>query len=142
MTDQGRQSGLTLVEVLVSMVLLSILLVPAIQALQTGVAGSNVHAEITDDQFRVVSRLEELIAEPFADLSLAATGAGGAASETTYSELPGVPGRLLVYLAFYDGDNADTDNNPFTGGEADLIWIRIAAEGTVFELQTVTANGL
>ena len=40
MSTNARQSGLTLVEVLITMVLLTVLLVPAMRALQTSVTGS------------------------------------------------------------------------------------------------------
>jgi len=136
------ERGLTLVEVLVSMVLLGILLIPAMQAMQTGILGSVIHRELTSTQFRLSSRLEELLAEPFSNLADAATAAGSSNVASTYSEAAGVPGRLLVYLAFYDGDNADADNDPFTGGETDLVWMRVEAEGTIHTLQTVTSRGL
>jgi len=135
------QFGLTLVEVLVSMVLLAVLLVPAIQALQTSMTGANVHGELASDQFRLASRLEELLAEPFTDLEAAATAAGGPSTPSSYSDTPGPPGRLLVYLAACDGDNADGDDDLFTGVDPDLLWVRVEAEGTVHALQTVTARG-
>jgi prepilin-type N-terminal cleavage/methylation domain-containing protein len=141
MMHYRQQCGLTLVEVLVSIVLLGILLVPAIRALQTGVVGSAIHNNLATDHFRLSSRVEELIAAPFADLVAAATAAGDNSTPTTYSEAPG-PGRLIVYLSFYDGDNEDQDDNSFTGGDTDLMWIRVSAEGTVFDLQTVVAQGL
>ncbi len=141
MSGLRRERGLTLVEVLVSLVLLAILLVPAMQALQTGIAGSAIHGDLTSTQFRLSSRLEEMLAEPFASLADAATAAGSSTVATTYSEAAGPPGRLLVYLAFYDGDNADTDNDPFTGGEADIVWIQVEVEGSVHTLQTVKARG-
>jgi len=141
MISRQRQSGLTLIEVLITMVLLTMLLVPAMRALQTSVTGAEVHADLATDQFRLTSRVEELLAEPFAQLEAAATAAGGPGIETTYSETAGLPGRLVVYLSLYDGDNADADDNPFTGTDAGLIWIRVAAEGTVHELQTVRAEG-
>ncbi len=64
-----QERGLTLVEVLVSMVLLSILLIPAIQAIQAGVAGAEVHADVATSHHRIASRLEELLTEPFTDLA-------------------------------------------------------------------------
>ena len=134
------ESGLTLVEVLVTMALLAVLLVPAISALQTSITGSDVHAQLAQDQFRLTTRIEELLAEPFADLVTAANAAGAPTIATSYSDAAG-PGRLLVYLSLYDGDNADADDDPFTGTDAGLIWIRVAAEGTVHELQTVRAVG-
>ncbi len=141
MNTFARQSGLTLVEVLITMVLLTVLLVPAMRALQTSVTGSNVHAELASDQFRLTSRMEELLAEPFGSLEAAAAAAGGPGVETSYSDVAGPPGRLVVYLSRYDGDNADADDDPFTGTDDGLLWIRVAAENTVHSLQTIRARG-
>ena len=142
MTRHRFESGLTLVEVLVTIVLLSVVLVPAIRALQTSVVGANVHGDLATEHFRLTSRLEELLAEPFTNLEAAAITAGGPTVESSYSDAAGPPGRLLVYLGFYDGDNADTDDNPFTGTDPDLLWVKVEAEGTVHALQTITAQGL
>lgn len=141
MISARTESGLTLVEVLVSIVLLSILLIPAIQAIQTGVTGANVHADVTSGSHRIASRLEELLIEPFTDLSNAAIAAGSATTASSYSDAAGPPGRLLVYLSLYDGDNVDADDNVFTGTEPDLLWIRVEIEDSVFSMQTVTARG-
>ena len=135
------QYGLTLVEVLVTAVLLSVLLLPAISALQTSAVGADVHADIASGHYQITSRVEELLAEPFSDLSDAAIAAGSSTTPSSYSDPVGPPGRLLVYLSLYDGDNADTDDNPFTGTDAGLLWIRIDIEGSVHTLQTVTARG-
>jgi len=136
-----QQEGLTLVEVLVSVVLLSILLIPAIQAIQTGVVGAEVHADVASSHHRVASRLEELLTEPFANLSDAAIAAGSPTTISAFSDAAGPPDRLLVFLSFYDGDDADSDGDPFTGTEPDLLWIQVEIENSVFSLETVTANG-
>lgn len=141
MTGRVRQTGLTLVEVLITVVLLSVLLVPAMRALQTGVTGTAVHADLATDQFRLTSRLEELLAEPFGDLEAAAVAAGSPGTATSYSEAAGPPGRLIVYLSLYDGDNADADDDPHTGEDAGLLWIQVEAEGTVHSLETIRAQG-
>lgn len=141
MITRDTQAGLTLVEILVSMVLLSILLIPAIQAIQTGVAGADVHADVATSHHRIASRLEEVLAEPFADVADAATAAGSATTASSYSDGAGPPARLLVFLSFYDGDNADADNDVFTGTEPDLLWVRVEIEDSVFSLETVTARG-
>ena len=141
MTRRRFESGLTLVEVLVTIVLLALILVPAINALQTGVVGADVHADIASGHFRLTSRLEELLAEPFADLSDAAIAAGAPTTPSSYSEPAGPPGRLLVYLSLYDGDNADGDDDPFTGTDPDLLWIRVDVEDAVHTLETVKASG-
>ena len=141
MIRRRTEAGLTLVEVLVAIVLLSILLVPAMRALQTGVVGADVHTDVTVNNRRLTSRLEELLAEPFVDLSNAAIAAGAPTTASSYSEAVGPPGRLLVYLSFYDGDNADADNDPFTGTDTDLLWVRVDIEDTVLSLQTIRAQG-
>lgn len=135
------EAGLTLVEVLVATVLLAVLLIPAINALQTGAVGADVHADLADNHFRLTSRLEELLAEPFADLEAAALAAGSPTVETTYSEPSGSPGRLVVYLSLCDGDNADGDGDLFTGTDDGILWLRVEAEGTVHSLQTIRARG-
>ena len=141
MNSSQSQSGLTLVEVLVTVVLLAILLIPAINALQTGIIGAEVHGDVATSHYRLAARLEDLLAEPFADLSDAAVAAGSATTPSSYSEPVGPPERLLVYLSFYDGDNADADDDPFTGTDPDLVWIRVDVEDSVFTLQTVRAWG-
>ena len=140
MTGRQRQAGLTLVEVLVAVVLLAILLVPAINALQTGIVGADVHADVATSHYRLSSRLEELLAEPFSNLSDAAVAAGSPTSPSSYSEIAGLPGRLLVYLSHYDGDDADGDGDAFTGTDPDLVWIRVDIEDSVFSVQTVRAK--
>ena len=139
--NRHRQAGLTLVEVLIAMALLAVLLVPAIGALQTGVVGADVHRDLAENEFRLTSRLEELLAEPYADLEAAALAAGSPTVATSYSESSGTPGRLVVYLAACDGDNADGDNDLFTGTDGGILWIRVQAENTVHDLQTIRAQG-
>lgn len=141
MNGVRNENGLTLVEVLVSIVLLAIILIPAMRALQTGVVGASVHGDVSSSHYRLTSRLEELLAEPFVDLSDAAIAAGAPTTATSYSEAAGPSGRLIVYLSLYDGDNADADDDPFTGTDPDLLWIRVAIEDSVYSLQTVRASG-
>lgn len=140
MTASRNQAGLTLVEVLVAMMLLAIVLVPAIQALQTGIVGTDVHADIADNQLRLTSRIEELLAEPYSNLADAAAAAGSPSMPTSYSDAAGPPGRLIVYLSEADGDNADADNDLFTGTDAGLMWLRVEVEGSVLSLQTLRAQ--
>ena len=87
------------------MVLLAIVLVPAIGALQTGIIGTHVHSDVASSHYRLTTRLEELMSYPFADLSDAAIAAGDSSTPSSFSE-PSGPGRLIVYLSLYDGDNS------------------------------------
>ncbi len=142
MTHRSRQSGLTLVEVLVAITLLAIVIVPATLALRTSIVGANVHSDVTTVHYRLVSRIEQLLAEPFSSLENAAIAAGSAALPSSYSETAGMPGRLLVYLGYFDGDNLDGDNDGFTGVDTDLLWIRVESEGSVHAIETLTARGM
>ena len=142
MTSRRRQTGLTLVEVLVAVPLITIVIVPALLALRTSVVGSAVNSDVTNVQYRLTSGLERVLAEPFDSLETAAVAAGGPSNASELSEPAGDPGRLLVFVAFYDGDDADGDGDGFTGADADVLWIRVESEGTVHALETITARGL
>lgn len=131
--------GVLYAEVLVAVAILAIAMVPATNAIYAGLRASDNFAGITAQHFSVAGRMEELLAEPFSALDAAALAAGSSSVATTYSDPVG-PARRLVYLAHYDGDNADSDNDPFTGTEADLLWVRVEIEGTNGALETLTSQ--
>ena len=141
MSRAQRQHGLTLVEVLVSISLLAILLIPAITALQTGIIGADVHSDVAARHFLLRSRLDQLLNEPYDAVEQAAIAAGSSTTPSAYSDPAGTPERRLVYLSNYDGDNADKDNDAFTGGDAGLLWLRVEVEGATGSLETIRARG-
>ena len=141
MTNRAMQRGLTLVEVLVTIALLAIVIVPAVHSLHGGIIGARVHRDLADHHYRLRSRVETLLAEPFADLAAAAADAGGPGTPSSYSDPAGSVPRLLVFLAFYDGDDADGDGQPFTGADASLLWLRVEAEGTAWAIETLKSQG-
>lgn len=132
-----RQRGFQYVEVLVATVVLAVCLAPALEAL-TGTGTTRAGAATLDrDLERVHARLETVLAQPFASLEAAAAGN---ATPGSYSDAAGTPGRLLVYIAGYDGDNADGDGNPFTGADSGLLWVRVRTEEGRPVLTTLTAR--
>lgn len=133
-------SGFSHVEVLLATVLVTMALVPALDALHAGLLGAEIHTSFAADHYEVRGRLEGVLAEPFAALDDAATAAGGPSVPTSYSDLAGPPERLVVFLSRYDGDNADGDDDPFTGVDEDVLWVRVAIEGTVHVLETLTTR--
>lgn len=135
-----RQIGLTYVEILIAMLVLAVALVPAMDAVRNAVLGTSAHEEYVVSQRRIASRLEDVLAEPFGALDDAAVAAGGPTVPTTYSEPVATPERLLVFIARYDGDNADADNDPFTGTDDGILWVRTAIEDRDYALETVTAQ--
>ncbi|MFW2403865.1 MAG: type IV pilus modification PilV family protein [Gammaproteobacteria bacterium] len=132
-----RQAGLTYVETLVATLILLIGLIPAMDALRSAVSGTATNEGYVADQYRLVGRFEEVLAEPFGNLDAAA---GPDTTPSAYSEPGGTPGRLVIYIARYDGDNADADGDPFTGADDDLLWVRAEIENTPQYVETVVSR--
>jgi type II secretory pathway component PulJ len=132
-------AGFSYTEVLVATFLIAVILAPALESLHSGIQGSAVHATRVIDYQRLSGKLEEVLARPFSELEQAADSAGGPAVVVAdYSDAVGTASRRLVYLARYDGDNADGDNNPFSGTDQGLLWVRVQLEGTAEAMQTLT----
>lgn len=131
------QTGLSYVEVLISVIILGFSVMPINSAIQTSMQVTNADIEATSDHYRIVGLLEDVLAQPF---STVAAAAAGQTTPSIYSDPIATPNRRLVFIAQYDGDNADTDNDPFTGGDSDLLWVRVEIEGTVQSLTSLRMN--
>ena len=103
--------------------------------------GAAVHESMTVQQFHLSARLETLLAPtPFTALDAEAVAIDDpAVASTVYSDAAGATNRRLVYLSRYDADNADADNNFFTGTDAGLIWIRVELAGTTQAIEGLTS---
>lgn len=134
------QQGMSLWEVLIATLLLGVVLVPALESLRSGTNTTRALAPELQRQYSLTSRMEEVLAEPVSSLSAAAAAAGSRTTPTSYSDAAGTPERRLVFLAPYDGDNADLDNNPFTGADAGLVWVRVELSGTPLWAESLRAN--
>ena len=146
------QSGLTYIEVMIAAVLIVLALLPATDALYTGMRGSDVYESTSSQHFAALALMEDVLAEPFSTLTTAAGVAGNQSTPSSYSDLAGTPDRRLVFVARYDADNTDGDgdvftvpdpnldgdNNPYTG-YAGLLWVRVEVEGSVTILESLTA---
>ncbi len=121
-----RQVGLSYVEVLVASAIIAVSLLPAMEALNASMNSSQLSAALQKQNFLLLDKYEEVLAQSFDVLDAEAESL---VSETTpsaaFSDPAGVPNRRLVYLQRYDADNADNDNDPFTGGDPGLCWVRI-----------------
>ncbi len=137
-----RSAGFTYVEALVATVILAVSLLPALEALTSGIQGSAVLETHATDAYLLRAKMEEVLAQSFSDLEAAATAAGGPGNTAGYSDtIPLAGGRTVtrnVYLGAYDGDNADADNDPFTGADPDLLWVRVEIPDTLHGLETLT----
>jgi len=149
---KSKMLGFTYVGVMVAAVLIAVALVPAMQALQTGIMGTAIGQDITDQHYKRQQKLAELQAEPFASLLAAAKLAGNKTTATAtpyYSDAGGTANRNLVYLALYDADadpftitdpNTDGDSDLYTGSTANLLWLRVETEATGQGIETLVAN--
>ena len=136
--DVRRPSqGFSYVEVLIATVLIAMSLVPALEALQTGLQGSSNYLHVVEDHNYVQARLEEVLAEPIDALEAAALAAGSPTALSSYSDPPATERRLLVYVSRYDGDDADSDADPFTGTDAGLLWVRVEIETTALAVESL-----
>lgn len=138
-------SGLSYIEVLIAVVLIMIALVPALDALIPGVAGSGIHESIAEDHYQLTGKLEQVLAEPFGRLNSAANAAGSPTTPTTaYSDdVNYSDGRQIkrnVFIARYDGDNADADDDPFTGTDDGLLWVRVTIAGTGMGIESLVSE--
>ncbi|WP_374244987.1 type II secretion system protein [Zoogloea sp.] len=135
-----RQRGFGYVEALVAVLLLAIAIVPAIEALSNAQRGAPT-ADRDDDLWQAVAnKLAEAAGARFDDLDAAATLAGSATAPSLLSDPTGSTPQVLVYLSRYDGDNADGDNNPFTGTDVDLIWVRAAIADPPIDMTTLVTR--
>lgn len=146
---KSKAQGFSYVEVLVATTLIAIALVPAINALQTGIQSTGIHQSLTIQHYQRLQKMEEIQAEPYANLLVAAKTATNKTTATSYSDASGASNRRLVYLALYDADadpftiidpNTDLDNDLYTGSTANLLWIRVETEGTAQGIETLVSR--
>lgn len=139
--NRQRMAGLTYVELLIATVLMVVALVPAIDALQPAVQGSGIHQSETALHYHLTAGLEDVLAQPFATLDAEAQALGSpTAISPLFSDTSGSAERRLVFLSRYDADNADSDNDQFTGTDQGLIWVRIEVEGSSHTLETLVSH--
>ena len=149
----ARQNGLTYVEVLIAMAIIAVALVPALEALHTGMIGTQIYQSSSSQHYSVTARMGEILAEQHGSLVAAAALAGDPATPSNYSDPAATPDRRLVYLGLYDADNLDGDNNVFTvldpnlDGDNDpytgftgLVWVRVELEGSVIAFESLAAS--
>lgn len=135
-----RQVGFSYIEMLVTALILTVSLVPMLSSLQTAISAADAHASESALQYRLFGRMEEIMAESFTALAAEALAVGSPKIPTAYSDIPGTLDRRLVFLSDYDGDNADGDDDPFTGSDPGLVWVRVEIEATVLAIESLKAQ--
>ena len=141
MKTPHNMAGLSYVEVLVASVIIAVSLIPAMDALTPAMIRENVHVEYAIRQYRLFSLMEDMLSESYSTLETEAISIGSPGTiSATYSDAAGTTHRRLVYLSQYDGDNADGDDDGFTGIDPGLLWVRVMIEGTTMELVSLKSE--
>lgn len=136
----GSAAGFGYIEALISIVLVALILVPTMESLQPVMQRATVHEAASSAHYGLKAKLEETLSLPYAELLAEAQVVGNPQTPSTlYSDAVAAPGRRLVYLANIDADNADVDDDPLTGVETDLLWIKVAVANSHHLLESVTS---
>lgn len=123
---RNGQRGLSYVEVLLSVVLLVLLLVPALEALQSAIAG-NQSAPVLARQLGLRDKMERVLARPFADLYVHTYAPGGNTTSSvsaSLSDAVGAPQRRNVVLYRYDASTA-----ALSSADTGLLYVAVYYEG-------------
>jgi type II secretory pathway pseudopilin PulG len=110
---RNRYHGFSYLEILLSVILLFVLLVPALEALQSGIAGGQ-NAPVAARQLALRDKMEQVLAKPFADLysQTYVPGANTTSSvSASLSDPTGAPDRRNVVLYRYDATTAALSAN-------------------------------
>ncbi len=134
------QRGFSYAEVLLSVMLLAILLVPALQALNTGIAGSAGATGLSQRQLSLRSKMEEVLSNPFSQLYAQTYLGGGNTTtsvSTSFSDASGALDRRVV--VFYRFDAA---TNALSTNDTGLLYVNIyyEAEGSANSLNTLAGR--
>lgn len=137
LTRTTRQSGLSLVEVLITVLIIAAVAVPVTDALRGAISVTEQDSLATINHYRLTGKMEEVLAQPF---SVVAAAAIEPVAPTNFSDPLGTTDRRIVYIHSYDGDNHDKDNDPFTGTDSGLLWISVEIENRVNSIQALKAD--
>lgn len=133
-------AGMTLVEAVVALLLLSVCLLPAANALRSGLAAPGATALAGRDLDCVSARMETVLAEPY-DRLLAA--AKGMTTASAYSTLAGAAcPAVSVFIARYGNDDTRTLGTAGAGDNLLYVGVRLAdaGAGNTFPLTTLVAR--
>ncbi len=136
--NRRDERGFSYVEILLSVVLLTALLVPALQALQSGVAGGQ-SPSLAARQLTLRDKMEQLLAKPFADLYVQTYSPGGntTSANGSLSDPAGAPNRRNVVLYRYDASTQALSWN-----DTGLVFVSVyyEAEGSANGLNTLAGR--
>jgi type II secretory pathway component PulJ len=139
LSDRPGERGFSYTEVLISVALLAVLLVPALEALQSGIVGGQA-ASLSARQLMLRDRMERVLAKPFADLYRETYRPGGNTATSVspaFSDPAGTPNRRNVALYRYDASTRALSTN-----DTGLVFVSVyyEAEGATSGLNTLVGR--
>ncbi|MEM6639653.1 MAG: hypothetical protein AAF610_07110 [Pseudomonadota bacterium] len=129
--DAHRQRGLSYVEVLVAVIVIAALAGPTADAIRTALMVSD---GVVSERFwrtEAKSYLERALAGEYVATESIVDGGGAITRFITLSD----GSRLTIDTLGYDIDNADRDNNPNSGRDANVYLYVVRVEGTAVRYQ-------
>lgn len=134
----ARQHGFSYVEVLVSVMLLAVLLVPALQALQSGIRDVATPSMAARPPL-LLAKMEEVLSNPFPNLYAATYVAGGNTTgvNATLSDAVGATDQRVVVLYRYD-----VSTKALSAGDTGLLYVSVyySADGSANALTTLAGR--
>ena len=118
---QQNQRGFSYTEILLSVVLLAVLLVPAMQALNAAISGGS--SDLTAKQLKLRSKMEEVLSKPYQQLYDITSLSGGntvTSISTSLSDASGTDNRRVVVLYRYD-----TATNTLSSTDTGVLYVSV-----------------
>lgn len=131
----GRATGFAYVEVLVALVLVLTALVPALEALQSGVRGSQALGAIAARDAALREKMEEVLAKPFDALNAETFLSGGNTTTSVSAALSDSAGQERRIVILYR-----TDGSAVSSADTGLLRVRVAYEIGGTALETLKAK--
>ena len=133
------EEGFAYVEVLLSAVLIATLLVPGLEALQSGIAGGT-SGTTASRELNLRSKMEAVLSTPFSSLYAQTYLPGGntpTSVSAAYSDAAGTPDRRVVVLYRYDALA-----QALSAADTGLIHVSVyyAADGSAGALNTLVGR--
>ncbi len=133
-----RQRGFSYAEVLLSVLLLLILLVPAMEALTAGISGNP--AAMAARQLNLRNKMEEVLSKPFGKLYAETYLPGGntlTSISSGFSDAAGASSRRVVVFYRYDAAS-----NNLSANDTGLLFVSVfyEADGSVNALNTLVGR--
>ena len=133
-----NQRGFSYAEVLLSVILLAILLVPAMQALNSAIAGGS--SNVAALQLNLRNKMEEVLSNTYNKLYADTSLSGGNTTtsvSTNYSDTAGATNRRVVVLYRFD-----TTANALSATDTGVLYVSVyyEAEGSTSSINTLVGR--